>query len=109
MFYVDEINPQCKGNLSYSKTTAYIFFIHDLPSHSCEWLKHTRENGGTPPYRTLGRHELCRRVDQGYFIVLFMVNHGDVMMMLSYEMSPFFTAFKPVARMTPHLRDEKKC
>ena len=49
MFYIDEINPQCKGDLSCAKKNAYTIFIGGVQSHSCDWLKHTSENGGTPP------------------------------------------------------------
>ena len=49
MFYFDEINPQCKGDLSCGKPTSYTIFIRTVQSYSCEWLKHTSENGGTPP------------------------------------------------------------
>ena len=49
MFYIDEINPQCKGDLSCGKPSSYTIFIRTVQSYSCEWLKHTSENGGTPP------------------------------------------------------------
>ena len=53
MFDVDEINPQCKGDLSCAKPSALTIFIRRVQSNSCEWLKHTSENGGTPPTVTL--------------------------------------------------------
>ena len=49
MFYIDEINPQCKGDSSCGKPSSYTIFIRRVQSYSCEWLKHTSENGGTPP------------------------------------------------------------
>ena len=49
MFYIDEINPQCKGDLSCGKPSPSTIFIRRVQSYSCEWLKHTSENGGTPP------------------------------------------------------------
>ena len=49
MFYIDEINPQCKGDISCGKPSSYTIFIRTVQSYSCEWLKHTSENGGTPP------------------------------------------------------------
>ena len=49
MFYTDEINPQCKGDLSCDKPSSQTIFIRRVQSYSCEWLKHTSENGGTPP------------------------------------------------------------
>ena len=55
IFYIDEINPQCKGDLSCDKPSSQTIFIRRVQSYSCEWLKHTSENGGTPPTVALVR------------------------------------------------------
>ena len=44
MFYIVEINPQCKGDPSCAKTSAQTIFIRRVQSHSCEWLKHISES-----------------------------------------------------------------
>ena len=65
MFYIDEINPPFKRNLSCSKTTAYTLaytiFIREVQSHSCEWLKNTSGNGGTPPTVALVKY-FCKAI-----------------------------------------------
>ena len=55
MFYIDEVNPQCKGDLSCCKPSSQTIFIRRVQSYSCEWLKHTSKNGGTPPTVALVR------------------------------------------------------
>ena len=49
MLFIDEINQQCKGDLSCAGTSALTMFIRGVQCHSCEWLKHSSEKRGTPP------------------------------------------------------------
>ena len=67
MFYIGEINPQCKGDLSCGKPSSSTTFIRRVQSYSCEWLKHTSENGGTPP--TVALVEYCSTFRLKHFLI----------------------------------------
>ena len=67
VLFIDEINPQCQGDLSFAETSAKTIFIRGVQSHSCDWLKHASENGGTPP--TVALVDCLKTITQDRFTV----------------------------------------